>query len=1038
MRRILCVLVLYLSTTAALFAQSGKTITGVVRSSDNNQPLENVTVQEKGSSRAAVTAANGSYSITLTQDNATLIFSFVGYSQMEIPVSNRSTVNVTLSSNEKNLNEVVVTALGIKREVKTLGYASQEVSAPQLVQSRQSNILNALQGKVAGVTISSTGGGPGQSASILIRGVNSLNPDNNNQPLFVIDGLPVDNSTSTLGTDGNRGTQMPNRISDINPEDVESVNILRGGAATALYGLRGANGVVVITTKNGRAGTFRVNLTSSYQIDNVNKTPDLQLKYTQGYIGVYDSTSFWPAWGPTVDKARQEDPTHPATLFDNWKHAYQTGHQYKDAITFSGGTDKATFSSSLSYLRQNGAIPFTYYQDATARVNGQLKFSDKFKMGTSLYYANTDGNFYDADRYNEEFIYWAPRWDVMDYVKPDGTQKTYGNGNPVYYASTNKFKSNVDHVIGSVNFSYSPFKWMTASYLFGVDHYGDARSATAPGIKGVPNEIPAEDNGLGFVHEYQINYRQLNSNLILTVDHNWGGKLQTTLRLGNDVLDQKTNQIAAVGDELDVYNLFSLNNAKQVSISQYMRNYRIVGLYGDLTVGYNDYLFLNVTGRNDWTSSLEANNRSFFYPSASLSYIFTQHLKAPDWISYGKVRASVAGIGKDAPPYSTSVVYGPSFSQPINGVIGWSRAGAAGIASLQPEKTTTYEAGLDLNFFKDRLGMNFTLYKSDSKDQIVPVSVTPTSGFNSITLNAGEIQNKGIELTLRGTPVRSKDFNWNITLNYSANRNKILNIYPGLKEIVVGSQFGYSNSTVTMKYVPGRPVGDIYGTPWNRYQDTKDPLFSNTSQPLLIGANGFPVLTPYANQKILGNAYPKWIGSIGNSFSYKNWNLYFLWDTRQGLKKYDQFSNFLAAFGESSITANRDQTIVFNGVLADGSKNTKAVWLGQGVGPDGVDYGNGYYRNVYRGIAENFVEDASWVRLRTATLSYLYPQQLIGKGFIKSINLALTGNNLLLFTKYKGFDPESSSTPAGSNANGFAGFTYPALRSFIFTLNAGF
>ncbi|HWJ29823.1 MAG TPA: TonB-dependent receptor plug domain-containing protein, partial [Flavisolibacter sp.] len=448
MRRILCVLVLYLSTTAALFAQSGKTITGVVRSSDNNQPLENVTVQEKGSSRAAVTAANGSYSITLTQDNATLIFSFVGYSQMEIPVSNRSTVNVTLSSNEKNLNEVVVTALGIKREVKTLGYASQEVSAPQLVQSRQSNILNALQGKVAGVTISSTGGGPGQIASILIRGVNSLNPDNNNQPLFVIDGLPVDNSTSTLGTDGNRGTQMPNRISDINPEDVESVNILRGGAATALYGLRGANGVVLITTKSGRAGTFRVNLTSSYQIDNVNKTPDLQLKYTQGYIGVYDSTSFWPAWGPTVDKARQEDPTHPATLFDNWKHAYQTGHQYKDAITFSGGTDKATFSSSLSYLRQNGAIPFTYYQDATARVNGQLKFSDKFKMGTSLYYANTDGNFYDADRYNEELIYWAPRWDVMDYVKPDGTQKTYGNGNPVYYASTNKFKSNVDHVIG--------------------------------------------------------------------------------------------------------------------------------------------------------------------------------------------------------------------------------------------------------------------------------------------------------------------------------------------------------------------------------------------------------------------------------------------------------------------------------------------------------------------------------------------------------------------------------------------------------------
>lgn len=1038
MRRLLCVLVLYLSTTAILSAQTGKTITGIVRSSDNNQPLENVTVQEKGGSRAVLTAANGSYSITLTQNNSTLIFSFVGYAPREEVVGDRSVINVVLSSSEKSLNEVVVTALGIRREVKTLGYASQEINSSQLTQSRQSNLLNALQGKVAGVTISSTGGGPGQSASILIRGVNSLNPGNNNQPLFVIDGLPVDNSTSTLGTDGNRGTQMPNRISDINPEDIESVNILRGGAATALYGLRGANGVVVITTKSGKAGTLRVNLTSSYQIDNVNKTPDIQLKYTQGYLGVYDSTNFFPAWGPTVEKARQEDPTHPATLFNNWKHAYQTGHQYKENITFSGGTDKATFSSSLSYLKQNGAIPFTYYQDATARINGQLRFSDKFRMGTSLYYSNTDGNFYDADRYNEELVYWAPRWDVMDYVKPDGTMKTYGNGNPVYFAATNKFKSNVDRIIGSVNFTYNPLKWLTANYLFGVDHYGDARTATAPGPKGVPGEILAEDNALGFVHQYQINYRQLNSNLVLTLDHTWNGKFQTTLRLGNDVLDQKLNQIGAIGDELDVYNLYNLNNAKQVSVSQYTRNYRIVGAYGDLTLGYNNYLFLNLTGRNDWTSSLEQNNRSFFYPSASLSYVFSQHFNMPDWISFGKFRASLAGIGKDAPPYSTSVVYGPSFSQPVNGVIGWSRSGAAGIPNLQPERTETFELGTDMNFFKDRLGLNLTLYKSNSKDQIVPVSVTPTSGFSSITLNAGEIQNKGIEVTLRGAPVRTKDFNWEVTANYSSNKNKILSIYPGLSEIVIGRQFGYSNSSVTMKYVPGRPVGDIYGTPWTRYQDDKDPNFSNTSLPLLIGANGFPVLTPTSNQKILGNAYPKWIGSIGNSFSYKNWNLYFLWDTRQGLKKYDQFSNFLAAFGIADYTANREQTIVFDGVLADGSKNTKPVWLGQGVGPDGVDYGVGYYRSVYRGISENFIEDASWVRLRTATLSYQLPARLFNNTFIKSVGLAFTGNNLLLFTNYKGFDPESSSTPAGDNVNGFAGFTYPALRSFIFTLNAGF
>lgn len=1018
-------------------AQTGQTITGKVTASENNQPLERAVIQEKGTSNNVLTDNAGNYSIALQQTNATLVISFVGYATKEISVAGQQVINITLDASGSTLNEVVVTALGIKREVRTLGYASQEVTSEQLTQSRQSNVLNALQGKVAGVTISSAGGGPGQGASILIRGVNSLDAGKSNQPLFVIDGLPVDNSTFTTGTTGARGVQMSNRISDINPEDIESVNILRGGAATALYGLRGANGVVVITTKSGQAGTLRVNLSSSYSIDNVNKTPDIQLKYTQGYIGEYDPVSFWPAWGPTVEAAKAIDPTHPDKLFNNWERAYQTGHQYKNAVTFSGGTDKATFSSSLSYLRQNGLIPSTWYQDVTARINGQLKFSDKFRMGTSLYYANTNGNFYDADRYNEELIYWAPRWDVMDYKTAEGTQNTYGNGNPVYFAATNKFKSKVDHVVGNMNFAYSPTKWLTATYLLGMDEYGDARTATAPGPTGNPDEIIAEDNGDGFVHEYQLNFRQVNSNLLLTFDKTWNNKFQTTLRLGNDILDRQIKRISAEGDELDVYNLYTLGNAKVLSLSSFRENYRIVGAYGDFTLGYDNFLYLNITGRNDWTSSLEEANRSFFYPSASLSYIFTQNFK-PSWLNYGKLRASVAGIGKDASPYSTSITYSPSFSTPVNGVIGWSRDDAAGVSDLAPERTETIEIGTDLSFFKDRLGLNFTWYTSHSKDQIIPVSTAPSSGFTTITLNAGEIKNHGVEVTLRGTPVKSRDFSWDITANFSTNKNEIVSLYEGLSEIVIGSQFGYSNSTVTMKYVPGQSVGDIYGTPWSRYQDDKSPLYTDKSLPLLIGSNGFPVLTPTSTQKVLGNAYPAWLGGIGNSFTYKNWNLYFLWDARQGLEKYNQFSNFMAAFGISEVTLNRDQTIVFNGVLADGTPNTKPVYLGQGVGPDGVDYGNGYYRNVYRGISENFVEDASWIRLRTATLSYSLPASLLGKSFIKNLNLAVTGNNLLLFTDYSGFDPESSSTAAGSNVNGFAGFTYPALRSFIFTLNIGF
>jgi len=1035
--------------TAITYAQNAKTVTGTVTSADTNKPLEGVAVTEKGTRNGGLTDASGNYSITLRTNNATLVFSFVGYATQEKSVGDNSTINISLSQELSNLNTVVVTALGIKREVRTLGYASQQVTATEIAESKQSNLINALQGKVAGVTINGSGGGPGQGASILIRGVNSLNPSRSNQPLFVIDGLPVDNSTFTTGTTGDRGASLPNRMSDINPNDIETINVLKGGAATALYGLRGANGVIVITTKSGQAGKLNVNFNSSYSIDDIDKLPDLQLTYSQGFGGEYDSTSFWPAWGPTVEDAKKIDPTHPAQLFNNWKRAYNTGHQYKSGITFSGGSDKATFSSSLSYLRQEGLIPSTYYQDISVRVNGQLKFSDKFKMGTSLYYINTNGNFYDANRYNEQLVYWAPRWDVRDYLTPQGTMKTYGNDNPVYVASTNKFKSQVNHIIGSANFAYTPVSWFTATYLFGADEYGDARTATAPGLVGFEGEFLTADNqdydgkyGTGFVHEYQLNYRQLNSNLLLTFDHTWANKFQTTLRLGNDVLDRNLKRTSAEGSGLDLYNLYTLDNAHHVTNSTYMENYRIIGLYGDLTLGYNNYLYLTLTGRNDWTSSLEKNHRSFFYPSASLSYIFSQHFTMPSWFSYGKFRTSLAGIGKDADPYSTSITYvpaGPPISNNGTDVIPWSLNGASGIPDLLPEKTTTFEIGADLSFLNNRLGLNFTWYKSNSKDQIIPISTSYTTGFSSITLNAGEIENKGVEISVNATPVKSKDFNWNVSANFSANRNKIISIYAGSQSLFINSVFGYGRSTVSSFYIPGESAGAIFGTPIVRYGDNDLSLHVNKSLPMLIDEDGFPVYPDATNQKILGNAYPKWIGGLSNTLTYENWSLYFMWDMQAGVQKYDQFADFLAAFGESALTANRNETIVFDGVTADGKQNTKPVWLGQGVGPDGVDYGSGYYRNIYRGISENFVEDASWVRLRTATLSYSLPKKIFTHSILSNATVSFTGTNLLLFTKYTGFDPETrSDAAAGSNFVISSGFSYPALRSYIFSLNLTF
>lgn len=1031
-------LFLLFSVPLSLFAQT-KTITGKVLN-ENGDPVPLATVQEKGTKNAVTATDQGVFTITLTGKNPALVVSSVNYQPQQVTVGNETFLNVQLKL-EAQLSEVVVTALGIARQKKSLGYSAQSVDAKELTENHQSNLLNALQGKVAGVSITSAGGGPGQGANITIRGVNSLNLGT--EPLFVVDGIPIDNSTSALGATAITGglpAAMGNRAGDLNPDDIESVNILRGGAATALYGLRGANGVVVITTKTAKSGTLKVNYGATYGIDQVDKFPSVQSRFTQGYKGIYDSTSFWPDWGPTIAEAKTIDPSHPDKLYNQYKNAYKDGNQFRNTLSLSGGTDKASLSSSLSYFKQNGTIPFTWYQDISARLNGKLKFSDKFSMGSSLYYINTDGNFYDANRFNEEMSYWAPRWNVRDYLKPDGTQKTYGNNNPWYSAATDKFRSTVNRLIGSVDFTYSPFSWMTATYRLGMDYYSDARTATTPGPTGIPGEILGGDNGLGFVGEYRREYRQVNSNLMLSVNHDWSSKFKTTLRVGHDLLDRSIDEISAEGSELNIYNLYNLSNAKVQTTSQNKLQYRIIGAYGELTAAYNNYLFLTLTGRNDWTSSLEKDYRSFFYPSASLSYVFSDMFKMPTWLTNGKFRASLAQIGKDALPYSTSVVYIPN-GAPINEVSLWTRSNSAGISTLKPEITTAFEVGTDLSFLSDRLGLSFTWYKSTSKDLILAVATAPTTGFTNITLNAGEIQNKGVELTLHGSPVKSKNFEWNITANYSANRNKVVSLYQGLTQIVAGSSYGYGGSSPSFIYAPGQSVGDIYGTHWARYYGNKtpDPLHIDKSLPVIIDANGFPMRAAGSDQKIVGNSLPKWIGSISNNLTYKNWGLSFLIDTRQGLKKYNQLDNFMAAFGIAKYTENRDQTIVFPGVLADGTPNTKAVYVGQGVGPDGVDYGDGYYRLVYRGVTENFVQDASWVRLRTVSLSYNFPPKWLQGSFVSHASLSFTGNNLWLSTPYNGFDPEASDAISGDlTASSQAGFTYPQLRSYLFTLNVTF
>ncbi len=1042
-----------------LYAQNRTTVKGKV-SNESGEPIPFASVTVKGSQTGVSADSEGNYSIDVPdRPGIKLMVSAVGYEDLEILPGG----NAVLKPGSA-MSEVVVTAFGIKQKKKALGFATQELSNKEIIESKQLNVVNAMQGRVAGVQINSTGGAPGQGARIVIRGIKGLDPSANNQPLFVIDGIIMDNSTFS----GNAAASlrgMTNRAADINPEDIENISILRGGAATALYGIGAANGVVVISTKSAKAGKMRVGYTTTFGVEEVNKFPDVQSTYTQGWhtesytnpqtgqrlVG-YNPNSFWPAWGTTVAEARAVDPTHPDKLYHHYARAYESGYQTRNTVTMNGGSENALLASSFSHNFHKGVLPNTDFTSINAKIGAQFKISDKLRFNPTILYTNSGGTRYNADRFGESLSYWSPRWDVQDYIKEDGTMKTYRNNNPIYGAHVNLFKDNVDRVIANGNLVYDPFSWLNVNYRFGMDNTSDVRRTTKPGLKGVAGEIGLTDGGLlgvsgalGSVGEYRINNRLLNSNLLITATKQWNDKFNTVFRVGNEIRDRKFAYLAAEGAELDIPDLLSLNNAKVRSNNQTIEEERSVSFYGDATLSWDNFLFLNGTVRNDQVSNLPPGNNSFWYPSVSLSYVFSQHLKLPNWVSYGKFRASYSQIGIGAPsPYLTNTYYSNPFGQPIGGVIPWSRNNERGDPNLRPEFTQNREIGGELRFLNNRLGLDVTYYQINSKDLIVPILVSTASGFNSVRTNAGEIQNRGWEITLNGTPVESNGFRWDVGINLTHNKNEVLKVSAQSNEIVVGSQFGYIGATVTQKYVVGQPVGGLYGTSVARFYGDKadDGVTFQPGLPMIIqggtGAQrGYPMRD--TRQRLLGNSQPRWIGGINNSLTYKRFNIGVLFDFRTGYQKYNQLGNFMSAFGIADYTEDRRDTKVFPGVLADGSPNTQPVYLGQGIGPDGRNYGDGYYRIIHRSLSENFVEDADWFRLRTLSIGYAMPAKWFTKTkIIKDMTATLTGNNLWLATPYSGYDPETSATPGNSNSDGFAGFSYPAVRSVFFSLNVNF
>ncbi len=1015
----------------SLLYGQGMTITGRIIS-ENSVSLPGVSVQLKGTTIGTVTDVNGDYSIEVPSDAETLIFSYIGYETVEIPIQSRSVINYSLYPDIQQLSEIVVTALGIEQEKKALGYAVEELNAEEITSSNQPNLINALQGRVAGVQINSSSGSPGAGSSIIIRGITSLSPGSNNQPLFIVDGIPISNETisgNVIPSAGSNAASIPgggsgtgqfsnsNRAVDISPESIETISILKGPSATALYGLRAANGVVLITTKKGAAGKARIDFSLSTGFDNVVTTPKAQTGFREGRQGrvrtlsdgTRSSTRF-QTLGPAVSEFDE--------VYDNFKNFFQTGHKNSATISLSGGNENTTYYTAISRLTQTGVVPNSDWDRTNITISGSTLLNEKIKIEGSVNYINSGGN---RSQGGDKSImstlnYFSPTFDVNDFLNPDGTQNSFAGtiiDNPRYLAQFSTYEDNVNRIIGNVGFNYEIFSWLNLNYKVGMDNYSDQRTRIAP-----PNIDITFQNG-GFIVEENINYQEINSNLLLSFTKEFNDDLHSTVIVGNQITDINSHQISTRGENFTLPEFYDLSNTSNLFASKVDRRKRLVGVFGELKFDYKNYLFLSATGRNDWSSTLPKDNRSFFYPSVSLGYVFSEHFALPEVFSFGKIRVSWAEVGKDASPYLVGSYFESTPGSPFLGINAFRLDDVAGSESLRPERTTSIELGTDLRFLDNRLAFDITYFDQTSKDQIIPVPVSNTTSLSRYVTNAGEIRNKGIEILIQANPSKIGDFNWDFSLNYTKINNEVVSIDPSVDEIVFYSD---GPSEIVNKLVPGGSAGDLYGHPYLR----------DASGNLIIDDNGLPQ-SQLDTLILVGNALPDWTAGLTNNISWKGFTLGVLLELRMGGDLLDLGLRNRIRNGVDERTGIRYEQIIFKGVTEEGEINTIPV------NPTG--YGNqvtpgGLYRNesAFVGSSDILLQDASWFRVRNVNLSYQFPVSILDKFSISAAKLTLSGNNIFLSTPFIGFDPEGSQFGSGANVFGFAGQAIPNTRSYTVKL----
>lgn len=977
---------------------------------ERSEGIPGVTVSVKGTNRGTLTDITGAYTLDNLTPKSVLVFSFVGYKKTEKTVSG-GTLDVELLTSTNELDEVVVTSFNIAKDKRELGYGSQTIKGDVIKNTNDPNLVQAMQGRLAGVTINSAGGSPGAGSNIIIRGINSLSGGNDNQPLFIVDGIIISNDThvgnalpsaGSNAANSNEQFANTNRAADLNPDDIESVNILKGAAATALYGQRASNGAVVITTKKGVSGKTTVTYSATYGIDQVDKVPVQQEAYSHGLSGVPRNGFVFQQFGaPTLASD---------AVYDNFRTFFRQGNRMSHNLGVSGGNDKSKFYTSISYFDQAGIVPNTDFTRTTAKLSGSTQVNNSLEIGGQLNYANSTGVSPaqgDKSIYSS-LSYWSPSFDVNDYLKPDGTQNNVTAGtidNPRYYAEKSSMKTNVNRVFGDLFANIKLTDWLTARYQITSDFFNDRRNRI------VPPELDLGTQVKGFVIEESFNFRELNSNFFLTATKNLSKDLNLNVMLGNNVTDIRRDGVIGRGETFVVPGFFDISNTTNFTARRTASLRRLIGVFSEAKLAYKDMLYLNVTGRNDWSSTLPANNRSFFYPSVSLAYILTESfLKDNSFVSYAKLRASSARVGKDTGPYQIDSYFQTTPGFPFGSVGGFRRDPVVGNFNLLPEITSENEIGIEASFLKNKISLEANYFERNSRNQIVDVPISNVVGYSRYTTNAGVIRNRGVELLLGFKLLKTKDFSWDANLNWDRIRSKVLSMPKDLREITY-----YDQGRAALRVVEGGSVGDLYGFDWNR----------DSNGNVLINSTGYPSLNQSSYVKV-GNALPNWKGGLANTIKYKNLSLGFLLEWRHGGDLVDLAEMNSIRNGITKFTEARDQVVIYKGVMADGTANKIPAYMDETI-----------YRSFgFNGHHSFNVQDGSWFRIRNANLSYGLPKSTLPKG-LSSVKVSITGNNLFLNTPFRGYDPESLAFGSGSNLIGFTGRNTPAVRSFAFGINLG-